>query len=91
MRGDLALVKPCEKRPGIIGCIGCQTFGHDPVAFLDPVQHSFGSFDLLRHSRGCCLDIDNDGMSGVDHVVSEVTEAAAPFLGVPCGGGIGWR
>jgi hypothetical protein len=68
-----------------------QPFGSEVVCFFYPLQHRFGSDNLLRQSSRSGLDINDDGMIGINQIVIEVSEFTPSFLHIPRSSGIGRR
>jgi len=91
MGSNLAFLKPCQKRAGAVSLVRRQHLRRHIMGFGHAVQQGFSGYDFLRRPRQRRLDIDDDAMRGIDHIVVEVGKPSRPFLGVPCGGGVRGR
>src|SRR5262245_29415629 len=74
VRCDASADNPGKELSRAIGSIGGKVLGLEPQPFRGPIDHRLGSSDLIISSCRRGLDIDNDGILQVDHVIEAIAK-----------------
>ena len=80
VRCHLTVQQPRQKWSRAVRPIGGDRVWLEVMPLGTALHHRFGRDDFLAQPRWCCLDVHDDPVAGVDHVIGLVAEAARPIL-----------